>query len=322
MEERLVRLARTHWVSVLATALASSLVLGVWLIGPHPIHGLALGLGLAVALGVLSQRWIESSTRARGLAAANLALEAKVDELDRLASMLEARMAERTDELEGLTRSFSHDLKSPLGAILNFTAILEVDHRDQWDGDTFEILARIRRSATRASELLDDLARFSRVGRAALDVQLLDMGELARDAFSLARAPEQDRNVEFRLEALPAARGDRALLTEALGYLFENALKFSRDREKRWVRVRGNVANGECVYEVSDNGQGFDMQYAGKLFGLFERLHSSPGIAGNGIGLALVKKIVQRHGGRVWADSTVDAGSRFSFTLPRSGAAP
>lgn len=245
-----------------------------------------------------------------------------MDELSQLARTLEARVGERTAELEALTQAFSHDLKSPLGAIVNFTAILELDHRERWDSDTFEILARIRRSATRATALLDGLARLSRVSRAALDAELLDMHELARRAFARARAPEGNREVEFVLEALPDARGDRALVTEALCLLFENALKYTHGREKRRVLVRGSEAAGECVYEVSDNGQGFDMQYADKLFGLFERLHASPEISGNGVGLALVRKIVQRHGGRVWAESAIDAGSRFSFTLPAGGAAP
>src|SRR5207249_648603 len=117
-------------------------------------------------------------------------------------------------------------------------------------------------------------------------------------------------------EPLPTAQGDPLLVADVLANLFDNALKFSRGREKRRVMMRGSRAGAEAVYEISDNGQGFDMQYAGKLFGVFERLHTAPEIPGTGVGLALVKKIVQRHGGRVSGEGELDRGARFTFTLP------
>jgi two-component system sensor kinase len=174
----------------------------------------------------------------------------------------------------------------------------------------------------RAASLLDGLLRLDRARRANLDVKEIDMGALARQVFAHAQEASGDRDVELIVESLPTARGDHFLIADVLLNLFDNALKFSRGREKRRVIVRGNRAGGECVYEVSDNGQGFDMQYAGKLFGVFERLHTQPDVPGTGVGLALVKKIVQRHGGRVWGEGEVDRGARFTFTLPAERVTP
>jgi signal transduction histidine kinase len=289
---------------------------------PDPHYLLAVGIALAIALGLLANELRTSLVRVRSLAAGNRALETSGEELRRLNETLEARVAERTAELETLTQLFAHDLKSPLGAILNFAEIIDVDHRDRLDPDGRDILARIRRSAIRATGLLDGLLRLSRARRATLDMTDIDMNALARESFAQARVSAADHDVEFVLEPLPNARGDRGLVAEALVNLFDNALKYSRGREKGRVMMRGRLEGGECVYEVSDNGQGFDMQYSGKLFGVFERLHTSPEIPGIGVGLALVKKIVQRHAGRVWAEGTIDGGARFAFTLPPVRATP
>jgi two-component system sensor kinase len=211
-------------------------------------------------------------------------------------------------------------LKSPLGAILNFSAILDVDHRDQLDDEGRDILVRIRRSALRATALLDGLLRLDRARRAPLERTAIDMIELARKCFTDARSSDEDRDAEFVLEPLPPAHGDRALVAQVLANLFDNALKFTRGCEKRRIVMRGHRAGNECVYDVSDSGRGFDMRYADKLFVVFERLHTSQEVpGGTGVGLALVKKIVGRHGGRVWAEGVVDGGARFTFTLPAAG---
>ena len=309
------------WIPALVTAISSALILAAWnWLTPSPAYLLAGGLALAATLGLLTWQLCISYLRARALADGKRTLEASAGELRRLNEMLEARVAERTAELETLTHSFSHDLKSPLGALLNFSAILEEDHRDRLDADGRDILMRIRRSATRATQLLDGLLRLDRARLAALDFREIDMKELAARAFEQVQSATGDRDVELVLEPLPNARGDHFLVADVLVNLFDNALKFSRGREKRCVTVRGRRAGAECVYEIADNGQGFDMQYATKLFGVFERLHATPEIPGVGVGLALVKKIIQRHGGRVWGEGEIDGGARFSFTLPEKAA--
>jgi signal transduction histidine kinase len=286
-----------------------------WL-NPIPHYLLAVGILLAFALALLSHHLRLNFLRARFLAEGNQALEASAWELRKLNEALESRVEERTRELEAFTHSISHDLKSPLGAILNFAAILELDYRDRLDDEGRDMLARIRNSAVRGTELLEGLLRLSRAGHSDLHLSQIDMNELAREAFGQARQSDIDPDVEFVLEPLPNAWGDRTLIREALINLFDNALKYSRKQEKRQVAIRGRNDGDERIFEVEDNGKGFDMRYADKLFGLFRRLHSSREIEGTGIGLALVARIVSRHGGRVWAEGEPGKGARFSFSLP------
>jgi signal transduction histidine kinase len=304
------------WLGLFATAVAAA-----WLT-PEPHKALAIGIVLALVLGLLALELRRSYLLARALSEGNRTLAASAEELRRLNEILEARVEERTAELETMTHSFSHDLKSPLGAILNFSTILVEDHREQLDTDGLEIVARIRRSAMRATALLDGLLRLDRARRAPLEAQEIDMTALARQAFAQVQATSGDRDVELVLETLPNASGDRLLIAELLANLFDNSIKFSRGRPDRRVTVRGRASDSECQYEVADNGTGFDMQYVEKLFGVFERLHTSTDLPGTGVGLALVKKIVQRHGGRVWAVGEPDRGTRVSFTLPSAKHSP
>jgi len=284
---------------------------------PNPHYLLGVGIVLSLALAVVAYQLRLIVRQSRFLAAANRALERRGVEL-------ESRVAERTEalrdavtELEAFNYSVSHDLRSPLGAILNFSAILEQDYRDRpLDAEGVAILGRVRRSAEKATTLLEDLLQLSRAGRAALSFESIDMTALARETFAQVRAAQADPDVEFVVDPLPEAVGDRALLGDVFENLFSNALKYSRDREKRRIEVSGRLEDGECVFEVADNGRGFDMRFVDKLFGLFERLHTEDEVEGTGVGLAMVARIVKRHGGRVWAEGRPDVGARFSFALP------
>src|SRR3989454_7782230 len=202
--------------------------------------GILVALALALVLGWLAHQLRQSFVRANALAEGNRSLQVSAAELRSLNEMLEARVAERTAELETLAHSFSHDLKSPLGAILNFSSILVEDHRHQLDPEGLDVLARIRRSATRATELLDGLLRLDRARRVNLDEREIDMNSLARQAFARAQDSAADHDMELVMEPLPNARGDPFLVADVLVNLFDNALKFSRGREKRRVTMRGN----------------------------------------------------------------------------------
>lgn len=296
-------------------------------ITPHYL--LAAGMALSLLLAGVIHQWRLVSRQARFLEAANRALEEKGDDLQRLNVELERRVTDRTErledavsELEAFNYSVSHDLRSPLGAVLNLAAILEEEYTDRpLDADGLQLLSRIQGSATRATALLEDLLQLSRAGQAVLSIEPIDTTGLAREMFAHARAADGDAEVELVLEPLPEVEADRTLLGAVFTNLFTNALKYSRGCEKRRVTVTGRIDDGESSIEVADNGRGFDMRFAGKLFGLFERLHADEDIEGTGVGLALVARIIKRHGGRVWAEGEIDAGARFGFSLPRSGGA-
>ena len=166
-------------------------------------------------------------------------------------------------------------------------------------------------------KLVDGLLAFSRLGRQALGSSMIDMDELAREAFSEAGGTEDRNKVHFRLAPLPPALGDRVLLRQVFINLFSNALKFTRDRQPAIIEAGYRTEDQQNVFYVKDNGAGFDMQYADKLFGVFQRLHAVTEFEGTGLGLAIVQRIVHRHGGRVWAEGKPGEGATIYFSLPR-----
>jgi light-regulated signal transduction histidine kinase (bacteriophytochrome) len=275
---------------------------------------------------------LRARQRERSLTATNRALDGRMREareseasLRLLSEELEQRVCSRTHQLEdamshldAFNFSVSHDLRSPIGAVLNFAAILQEEHGPELGPDGRQLVSRIRGSAERAIGLLEGLLRLSRAGRVDLEIQELDMNALAREAFAQARDGAGDGKLEFELGPLPTARGDRALIGIVFVNLLGNAVKYTRGREKRWIALSGGTTEALNVYAISDNGVGFDSRYASKLFGAFERLHPSEQFEGAGIGLAIVARIVQRHGGRVWAEGRPEQGASFFFSLPRA----
>jgi len=218
-------------------------------------------------------------------------------------------------ELERFTYSVSHDLRAPLRAIDGYARALDEDRGPTLDAEARRLLAVIRDNAKRMGHLIDALLNFSRLGRQPLGRARVNMSELARGVVEeLRRAAGQD--VEVALQPLPAATGDATLLRQVFANLIGNALKFSRGRPRPRVEIGARQEGGEAVYYVRDNGAGFDMRYADKLFGVFQRLHHVDEFEGTGVGLALAHRIVERHGGRVWAEGKVGEGATFYFTLP------
>jgi signal transduction histidine kinase len=237
---------------------------------------------------------------------------------------LERRIESRTSqleaankELEGFSYSVSHDLRAPLRAIVGFSKMLQEDHAEKLDEEARRKLGVIQGEAQRMGLLIDDLLAFSRMGRKAMQKVEFDMTELARATYEGLNGHHDGTRAEFRLGSLPRAKGDRALLGQVWANLLSNALKFSSKREKPLIEVSAISDEKEHVYFVRDNGAGFDPRYQAKLFGVFQRLHDSSEFNGTGVGLALVQRIVVRHGGRVWADGKPDAGATFYFTLPK-----
>jgi signal transduction histidine kinase len=236
---------------------------------------------------------------------------------------LERRVAERTAELaaanqemEAFSYSVSHDLRAPLRAIDGFARIVEEDHAAALPPEARECLAVISSNARKMGQLIDDLLRLARLSRKALVRIPVDMTELAHSLAFEARTGEPDRQLHFEIGDLPPAEAEPALVRQVLSNLLQNASKFSATRESARIQVGHRQDGDESVYFVRDNGVGFDMKYADKLFGVFQRLHTDEEFDGTGVGLAIVERIVHRHGGRVWAESEPDAGATFYFTLP------
>jgi signal transduction histidine kinase len=219
-------------------------------------------------------------------------------------------------ELEAFAYSVSHDLRAPLRAIDGFSQILVEDYGDKLDENGQHQLDVIQGSARQMGQLIDDLLAFSRLGRKGMSMSEIDMGVLAQEVFEQLHLGTPGRAVKLKVDTLPPADGDRAMIREVLVNFLSNAMKFTRPGKAPVIEVTGTVDENENVYSVKDKGVGFDMKYGDKLFQVFQRLHSAEEYEGTGIGLALVQRIIHRHGGRVWAKGKVNKGATFYFTLP------
>ena len=244
--------------------------------------------------------------------------EDKINELNR---DLELRVEQRTAQLEEANReleafsySVSHDLRSPLRAIDGFSHILLDDYAAKLDNEGKRLLNVVRDNTMRMAQLIDDILKFSRTSRLEMTYSEIDMEGLAHEVVAELQ-PAGDR-LQVQIDRIPPAKGDRAMMRQVFVNLLSNAIKFSSIREKAIVKVGGFIEESEAVYFVRDNGAGFDMQYADKLFGVFQRLHGVSEFEGTGIGLAIVKRIVTRHGGRVWAEGKVNEGAIMYFSIP------
>ncbi|MEJ2592079.1 MAG: AAA family ATPase [Candidatus Thiodiazotropha sp.] len=245
------------------------------------------------------------------------------EQIRRLNQELEQRVIDRTaaleaanKELEAFSYSVSHDLRTPLRAINGFSHILLEDYAGQLDDEGKRLLNVVRDSTIRMGQLIDDMLNFSRTGRMEFAFREVDMERVAQGVVEELGPAGGGNKLQVEVKHHPNARGDAAMLRQVYINLLSNAIKFSRDREIQKIEVGAEVKDGETVYYVKDNGVGFDMRYADKLFGVFQRLHSVNEFTGTGIGLAIVKRIISRHGGRVWAQGVVGAGATFYFSLP------
>jgi len=229
-----------------------------------------------------------------------------------------AQLEVANKELEAFSYTVSHDLRAPLRAVDGFTEIIMEDFGPQLPEEGRRLLRIVRASAQRMGQLVDDLLAFSRLGRQTLKTQAVNIESLVKASIDELKAHLEGRQIDITLGPLPPAEGDHSLLRQVWLNLISNAVKYTGRRERAQIEISSEGVGGEVVYRIRDNGTGFDMKYAHRLFGVFQRLHRAEDFEGTGVGLAIVQRIIQRHGGRIWVEAVPDRGATFFFTLARA----
>src|SRR5665648_877683 len=264
----------------------------------------------------------EKADRAAELLIANKELVIQREKTEELNNQLESRVTERTAQLESVNKeleafsySVSHDLQAPLRHITGYISLLVKKYMNLLPEEGRRYLDNISFSATNMGELIDGLLQFSRTGRIEMNQKLLDMNEIVDALIQPNREQDQQHRIEFHINPLPPAFGDLEMIKSVWNNLIENAIKFSKKKDLAKISIGAEENETEIIYYIKDNGAGFDMNYAAKLFTVFQRLHSQEDFEGTGIGLATVQKIITRHGGRIWAEGKVGEGAAFFFTL-------
>ena len=238
---------------------------------------------------------------------------AELQERERLRSL---ELAAAYQDLESFSYSVSHDLRAPLRTIDSFAKILKEEFAEQLGDEGRRVIDVIRNGSQKMDQLIVGLLEFSRAGREPLDQDPIDMTALADAAAEEVKSLYTGPAPHIEIDELPVISGDATVIRQVWCNLIGNALKYSAKRAEPRIKVSGRIDNGQAIYQVRDNGAGFDMRYADKLFGVFQRLHRADEFAGTGVGLAIVQRIVARHGGRIWAHGAPDAGACFEFALP------
>ena len=318
--------ARATTIEVLLAALMTQVVLGfaAHLVQKHLRMRVQLEDGMRRArelLGLKYQEQGEALHKAiENLQAENSARREAESEVRKLNEELEQRVEQRTRELEDMNRelesfsySVSHDLRAPLRHMNGFATILVEEHGPSLSKDAQHYLRRIRNASERMSDLVEGLLQLARIGRQAPELRRCAVGSIVEEA--RAEVDTAQREVEWKVGWLPEVEADRTLLRQVFANLFSNAVKFTRGRKPAVIEIGARELQGVAMIYVRDNGAGFDGKHAGKLFGVFQRLHRADEFEGTGIGLATVQRIVQKHGGRIWAEGEPGHGASFYFTL-------
>jgi light-regulated signal transduction histidine kinase (bacteriophytochrome) len=270
----------------------------------------------------------EKEKRAAELIIANKELAFQNEEKEKRATELihtnndikkaEEQLIEANQELESFSYSVSHDLRAPLRAIHGYTKMLKGNYETKLDSEGNRLMNNIVDNAKKMGQLIDDLLAFSRTGRNQLVKMNVSMYDIVTNLCNELKKEQADRTIEFHIGHLSPALADNSAIKQVWLNLISNAVKYSRQKEKTVIEIGSAIKRNEIVYHIKDNGAGFDMRYVDKLFGVFQRLHSDEEFEGTGVGLALVHRIIFKHGGRVWGQGKVNEGATFYFTLNKS----
>ena len=321
--------ARPRWIAVAYLAFGALWIFFtdralVWLqLSPSSITKMQTSKGWLFVFASAALLYFLLTIVQRRTNAAMRALAEREAEIRRMNAELERRVAQRTEQLEAMNRELesfayavSHDLRAPLRSMSGFSQLLQEAPSDHLDDKSRHYLTRINEASRRMSALIEDLLSLSRISRSELTPRPVDFSQLLMEAGATVRERYPDRAVELRIEPQMSVYGDARLLRIAMENLLDNAWKYTSRTAQPRIDVGSQLDEHGRSYFVRDNGVGFDMAYAGKLFGPFQRLHAESQYPGTGIGLVTVQRILARHGGRIWVDAALNRGATFFFTLP------
>jgi PAS domain S-box-containing protein len=248
--------------------------------------------------------------------------ESQIKDLNQTLQLRVLELAATNKELEAFSYSVSHDLRAPLRHMAGFSQLLVEEHSSELSADAQRYLDRIREGTQHMGRLIDDLLGLARIGRQELNLRVSSLKSLVEEVTNQLKQENPERNIEWRIHALPFVACDPGLLKQVFANLLSNAVKFTGPRAHAVIEIGSVDGQGSRVIFVRDNGVGFSMKYADKLFGIFQRLHRAEDFEGTGVGLATVQRIIYKHGGRIWAESELDKGTTFYFSLGESDAKP
>ncbi len=248
-----------------------------------------------------------------------IAINTLIEELQNHTEMLDdmnEQLQATNKELESFSYSISHDLRAPLRAIHGYARIISEAHSATASDEAKRLHGLIQKNAKQMGVLIDDLLNFSRLSRKEMNKRTIDMNEVCETVIREIEEQDDYSNTKIAVDDLPSAEGDHAMIKQVMMNIISNAYKYSAKNEQSTIEISGERKEGEVIYKVKDNGIGFDMAYSNKLFGVFQRLHNNKDYTGTGVGLAIVQRIVTKHGGKVWAESKPNQGAIFYFSLP------